>query len=66
MEPIGFKLFFWTILTIIMALTIADRFTLNVWPRDDFKQPLVGDSDSIRQGPWSVWFDDFFSKLSGR
>ncbi len=68
--PIGYAWFFWVIFTISMTLCVVDRFTLNVWPRQNLGQiserAKVSDSSSIRQGPWSVWFDDFFSKFSGR
>lgn len=64
--PIGYAWFFWVIFTVSMTLCVLDRFTTNVWPRNDFNQPRVGDSVFKPEGPWSAIFFSFFSKFSGR
>ena len=66
MALLGYKLAFWVFYLVAMTLSVLDRFFTNLMQRRWFNQPGVGDSMTIKDGPWTVQFNDFFSKFSGR
>lgn len=67
---ISYELFTWTWTTILMVLAIIDRFTWNVWPRNNFSigsGSAGGDRmGSLKEGPWSVAVYDAVARISGR
>lgn len=66
---------FWSIFSITTALAIIDRFTTNIWPRQDFAYTnsqnqtvrFGGDFiDGLKPGPWTVKIYDILARISGR
>ena len=72
----SYYLAFWSVFGITSILAIVDRFTTNIWPRNDFsyfsnsqnKTVKFGSdfTDGLKPGPWTVKTFDAFARISGR
>jgi len=67
---IKYETLLWTLHIAITILSIVDRFTTNVWPRQNFRigNGLAGNDRMVglKPGPWSVAFYDIVARVSGR
>lgn len=67
---INYEALVWTVYSIIIVLSVVDRFAWNVWPRQTHRigAGFAGKDkiDGLIEGPWSVTLYDIIARVSGR
>ena len=59
----------WIIHVVLIVVACVDRFSWNIWPRQNFTIGSGGsgtDKKELLEGPWSVQFYDICARVSGR
>lgn len=71
---IDYETLVWVVFGVWAILTVIDRFTWNVWPRETYRvgrgtagSDFTGDHYwDLKDGPWSVQLYDAVARISGR
>lgn len=67
---LGYEPCVWSVFVLLVALAVADRFSLNAWPRDAHAigaGPAGRDfRPALKPGPWTVKVYDVVARVTGR